>query len=159
MADRQVIRIRSYGVLAKSEYVAGGAITPGHLVDINSSNQVVVHASEGGNSKQLFADVDDMQGRVIDTPYASGERVHVWHVRSGDSVNAILADGETVAIGDLLMSAGDGTVKKYVADAIDSTAATDTVQPNKIVGWAEVALDLSDSSTADPSARLIMRII
>lgn len=158
MADRQVIRIASYGTPIKEERAAGGVITPGHLVTINSSNAVVVHPTAGGNAQKAFADVDDMQGRTIDDNYASGDRVHIWFAQPGERVNAILKDGENVVIGDALMSAGDGTLAKLVPDEIDSTAATDTVQPNKIVGYATHALDLSGSSGVDPSARLIIRV-
>ena len=107
---------------------------------------------------KFFALEDELQGKGIDDAYAVDAIVQYDQYLPGDRVNAILADGETVVIGDRLMSAGDGTLKKYVAQV--ETSAGITVTPNMIVGIAKAALDLSGSSAADPaSARLAVQIV
>lgn len=144
----------------REEALANAAITPGHLIELMSTGKIKVHASAGGNVKgAFFALEDELQGREIGTAYTAGELVQYNHFRPGDRVNAILADGETVVIGDELMSAGDGTLKKYVAQQ-DVSADITTIAPNLIVGIARTALDLSGSSAADPaSARITCQII
>lgn len=136
------------GTPEREEFTAGGTITPGQLLEIDSSDNVIVHNSAGQNVYSLFALENDIEGDDIDDDYASGEQVQCAWASPGHIVNALIKDGENIAIGDWLESDGTGDLAEHAAD--DSTSTNYT---NQIVGIAREALDLSDSSGADPSSR------
>ena len=47
--------------LAK-ERIAGGVITPGHLVEVNTSDQLVVHSTAQGQASPTFARENEIVG-------------------------------------------------------------------------------------------------
>jgi hypothetical protein len=94
-----------------------------------------------------FAVEDELQGGSIDDAYAASSRVQVWTPQRGDVVYALLKDGQNVVIGDLLESAGDGTLQKWVADTWTSQNVG-TIYGQVIVGTALEAVDLSNSAVA-----------
>lgn len=126
------------------EAIAAAAITPGHLLEITSADQVrglntvQKHASAGGVAAPMFAIEDALQGNTIDDDYAADAIVRLWHALPGDEIYALLADGENVTVGDELQSNGDGTLSKatgtnletgHVAEAledVDLTTGTST---------------------------------
>lgn len=135
------------------EYPAHAAITPGHLITLNSDGEVAVHATSDGPVLPMFAIADALQGKDISQPYAAGDQVQVWVPNRGDIINAILLDGESVVIGDLLSSAANGELKK-----LDNSTSLGDVE--HAVGVALAALDLSSSSTTLTSvARIAVRVI
>lgn len=145
----------------RKERIANAAITPGHLVELMSTDKVRVHATAGGNCQKAFAVENDLIGADIDTAYAALARVQFEVMERGSEVNAILKNGENVAIGDFLESAGNGELQKHVAD-VDLNApgsANFTVYTNQIVAVAIQAVNLSDSSDADPSNRIKVEIL
>ncbi len=151
MSSAKTIILKGMGI--RNERVANAAITPGHLVETMSTGYVRVHATAGGHGQKAFAVEDDLQGNTISTAYATSGRVQYEVMQRGAVVNALIADGSTVVIGSPLESAGDGTLQVYVAD--DSAS----IPTNNIVGYAIEALDLSDSSGADPaSARCAVEV-
>lgn len=131
---RNTIALR--GNIAKDELVAAGAITPGHLVKRSSATQCVVHATEGGYAEALFAAEDALQGNTVDTAYASTNVVQLLRPSKGQRVNAIIAAGQNVAAGDLLISAGDGTLKRLAG-------ASSGVTVRQAIAVAAEALNLS----------------
>ena len=146
------IKIKNY-LKVFEEYAAYAAITPGHLIYLKSDGTVAVHAEEDGNVLPMFAIEDELQGNGVDDAYAAGDRVQVWIPTRGDQVNAILKDEEVVAIGDFLVSAGNGELKKYDA----TTSVLDAERP---IAVALAALDLSSSSAATVAAtRISVRIM
>lgn len=156
MAANKTVLVR--GEFFKEEFTAAGTITPGHLLQIDSNGKVVVHASSGGNSYPLVALENDLVGDDIDDTYASGDRVQCAWLYPGCTINAKLADGQSVHKGDLLMSAGDGTLTEYVAQ-VDSAADVETIVPRKIFGIAREAVDMSGSSGVDPSGRILVTVL
>lgn len=126
------------------EKLAGGVIIPGHLVEVTAADTFVVHNTAAANAQKVFAleNVADASG--IDDAYVSGETVRSLYPARGDEINALVAaSAPAIVIGDALESAGDGTVRKAVADA-----ATDTTQRDSIVGYANVAVDNSGGGAA-----------
>ena len=111
----------------------------------------------------MFDDAEPLAQALIDEAYAANAPVQCWIPYRGDIVNAILADGQKVAIGDALTSDGYGRLKKHVTDTGASTVPW-TVYPEQIVGYAAEALDLSGSSGTEVSGplgyhkRLLVRI-
>lgn len=97
------------------EKVAGGTITPGHLVKLNSSDQLVVHSLAGGKWIGAIAVEDDHNGKDIDDNYSANDYVQAEVLGRGCYVNGLVAAGAAaLVIGDLVEPAGDGTVRKVV---------------------------------------------
>ena len=141
------------------EAVANATITPGMLIELMSTGKVRAHASAGGNVAPIMVALEDeLQGKGIDDDYAANAPVQCWIPYRGDEVNAIVKDGQNIAIGDLLESAGNGEVQKHVAD-VDSSNDITFIYPNQIVGVALEAVNMSGSSLADPDGRIRMRIV
>ncbi len=156
------IKVKKYSDVIE-EMVASAAVTPGMLLIIESTGKVKAHDQADKDAFPIFALEDELQGKGIDDAYAANAPVQCWIPYRGDIVNAILADGEKVDIGDPLTSDGHGRLKKHVTDT-GSSAVPWTVYPEQIVGYAAEALDLSGSSGAEVSGplgyhkRLLVRI-
>ena len=156
------IKVKKYSDVIE-EMVASAAITPGMLLIIENTGKVKAHDQADKDVFPIFALEDELQGKGIDDAYAANAPVQCWIPYRGDIVNAILADGEKVDIGDPLTSDGYGRLKKHVTDT-GSSAAPWTVYPEQIVGYAAEALDLSGSSGTEVSGplgyhkRLLVRI-
>ena len=152
MATTKVIVVEQYGGKASKEYKAAEAITPGHLCLLNSSGNVKKHDLASGLAPALFAVEDGAQGKEISEAYEADDRVNLFVGRPGDVVNAILANGETAVIGSYLESAGDGTLQVHTEDSNNTDSSV-------VVGYAKEAVDMSDSSSVDPSGRILVEII
>lgn len=156
------IKVKKYSDVIE-EMVASAAITPGMLLIIESTGKVKAHNQADKDVFPIFALEDELQGKGIDDAYAANAPVQCWIPYRGDIVNAILADGQKVVIGDPLTSDGYGRLKKHVTDTGASTVPW-TVYPEQIVGYAAEALDLSGSSGTEVSGplgyhkRLLVRI-
>ena len=142
------IKVKKYSDVIE-EFVAAGTITPGMLVELDTTGKVKAHSDEDGNVLPMFALEDELQGKTIDDNYVATDPVQVWIPYRGDQVNAILAAGENVSIGTFLTS--DGTGKLHAAPALTSTG---DVAPSQIVG---VATEAVNAASAD--ARIIIRIV
>lgn len=135
------VKVKKYSDVIE-EFVAGGTITPGMLLDISATNTVT--AATGAGTLPVFALEDELQGKGIDNKYASGDPVQCWIPYRGDIVNAILKSNNKVVVGDGIASNGDGKVKK--------AGTSDTP-----IGFAVTAVDLTGSGATD--ARVLVRII
>jgi len=143
MAKRTILIVNHSNSFFEAD--AASAITPGHLVELNSDGDVLSHSTPAGAAMKQFAIEGALQGNGITDAYAAEDPVRVWTPQPGDEVYALLADGETAVIGDFLESAGDGTLAVYSAGVI--------------VAQATEAVDMSLSSGEDPTGRIIVRII
>lgn len=124
----------------RKERDAGGTIIPGHLLQLDADGDVVVHpTAEGVIGPRWFAVENDIAGDDIDDAYASGEVCQIQSARPGEEINAILAVSQTIGIGDLLISAGNGQVTELVAES-------GGVLLNSVIGMALDAVT-SDSAT------------
>jgi len=150
MANQIVIK----GTPIKVEYKASGTPTPGHLLEMASATEAKVHASAGQPAEKFFALEDELQGRAYTTAYTAATQMQCGHFRPGDVVNALIANGETIAVGDELESNGNGELRKYTTDSAGAVE-----YPNSLVGVSLDAVDMSDSSAADPSGRCRVRIL
>jgi hypothetical protein len=123
------------------EFVANGAILPGMLVEQTPSAATIrTHRTASGPQIPMFAIEDALQGKGIDDTYATGDQVRVWIPQRGDQVYALLKDEQTIAIGDLMESDGEGRLQKHTSATADSSTY---IYYNQIVGWALEAKDLS----------------
>lgn len=148
--SRNTIIMKGRGI--RKERMANAAITPGHLVEVMTTNKVRVHATAGGNAQKAFAVENDLIGAGITTDYAAGDQVQYEVMERGAEVNALLANGQNVAIGAALESAGNGELRAYTHDS----AGLDTT--NNIIAYALEAVDMSDSSAADPAGRIFVEV-
>lgn len=112
------------------ERLAGAAgIVPGDLLEVTSADALVVHNSAGVIAEKMFALQNTPVSGDIDTAYADGDTVRAGIFHSGQVVNARLAAAAlAVVIGDLIESAGDGTVRKAVPIVVltDNSGGTGT---------------------------------
>lgn len=147
------VKVKNYSDIFE-EYKAYAAITPGNLVEIYSTDGYVrKHSTEGGNALPMFALEDALQGKDIDDDYAAGDKVQCWIPGRGDQVYALLEDGETIVIGDWLMSNGSGRLQKVDAETLSAAEAI------SVIAQALEALDLSGSSGTETTQRLLVRIV
>lgn len=131
------------------EREAGGAITPGMLVEIDSSDNFIVHNTAGGICSKMVAVESAITGDDIDHPYATGEVTLVNACRTGDEVLLRASNGEAIVIGSFLESDGAGAVQVATEDSAGATEYSASV-----VAVAVEAKDMSDSSAADPTVVL-----
>lgn len=153
---KHTIKLKNYLNIFE-ELVASEAITPGMLIELTSAGEVKKHATASGNALPMFATEDALQGKTIDDAYAHEDPVQVWVPQRGDIVNALLADGQHVEIGDFLESNGTGYLQKYVADIITSHS-TGVIYGNAIVGQAIEHVDLSGSEGTHPESGLRIKV-
>lgn len=149
---KQTITLKKYVDIA-NEYNAAEEITPGMLVNINSSGTVKKNDGAGVPCPKMFAVEDELQGGTIDTAFASGAPVQCYTFVSGEEVLARLANGQSVEIGDLLVSNGDGTLKEFTSDS------TSTVVEDYAIAQALEAVDMSGSDGEDPENTIAVRIL
>lgn len=150
MATAKTIGLKAPGV--REEFTASEAITPGHLVEFGGSNEIQKHSTAGGEIGAVKIAVEnDVVGDDVDTDYVSGEQVQVDAPHGGAVYMLRLANGENVSKGDLLESAGDGTLQA-------AGTASSAGEHAPIVGEANEAVDMSGSSAADPSGKIEVRI-
>lgn len=126
MASTNPNRIILSGEVTHKEYQAGGAITPGHLCEIDANGDIIVNNSAADvNAAALFARENLEAGDGIGDVYADNDWVQAEWCHPGAEVYAWLKLGVTVANGALLESAGDGTLQafttgKAVAQAMEA---------------------------------------
>ena len=133
-------RIHSKGSFRQEEAIAAGTISPGDLIQLDSNGNVVVHNTDGGYAEKAFAQEDQLQGNTVNDDYVVDSIVTYLLPVQGSEVNALIKAGETIAIGDKLISGADGTL-------IEDASAAGTVQ--EIVAVAVEANNLSASAAVN----------
>ena len=141
------VKLKNFSDVNEEYTATAAALIPGMLLELDSAGKVKAHATAGGNVLPMFAFEDELQGKGIDDAYAVSDKIQVWIPGRGDQVYAILADDNSVAIGDFLESNGAGFLQKHAADVSDAANVT-----NQIVGVALEAVDLTGDSSAESSA-------
>ncbi len=135
-------RIQSKGPFRHDEAKAATAlIYPGHLLKFNSAGKVLAHANEGGKAEAIFAGEDALQGKTVATIYTLNSVVDLVIPGKGSEVNAMIQDEQDIAIGDQLISAGDGTLIEVSEDSAGSTS--------EVIAVATAACDLTGSNTSN----------
>lgn len=110
-SKRKVICLRGDDCcIIDEQLVAAEAITPGHLIEVNAG-KYRKHASASGAGAAIFADYRGEMGKSIDTDYAINDRVKAIFAGQGCRINAIVASGDTITMGQELESDGAGRLK------------------------------------------------
>ena len=142
-------RIHLKGVGRHDEALASGVVRPGQLLRINVVGDVIPHNIVLGEAERLFAAEDALQGRGIETNYASGERVTIIIAAPGDEIYAWLRVGEYVRRGEFLGSDGAGHL--IGSEESGLTAGVDSVA---------VALEtINNSESGDNNTRIKVRVL
>lgn len=111
---------------------AAGTILPGELIKVNSSKQVLRHATAGGHASKIFAienrkggtyTSSGITGNLLATAYASTDLVFYVRPCAGMCINAMLKAGISFSAGDKLVSAGDGSLKKWTSEELGAIIA------------------------------------
>ena len=147
--DEKTVLLKGSPLRKELAMTASEAILPGHLVERVAAGTLSKHSTAASVAAKSFALENESDGSGIDNAYGDGENVIFVTCTSGDEVSAILADSNTIVIGDFLESNGDGTLKKVATDA-----ATDDTQRESVVGVALEAVTTSGST-----ARLKIEVI
>lgn len=137
------------------EAIAAEAIAPGSLVEVTSAGKVKNHATAQGNAIPYFVMEDAILGKTINDNVAKDDLARVMVAGRGDEVNAILDTLQTIVVGDLLASAGDGTLEKFTAIKCDSGASEGAVT----TPLQAVAVALEAVATTSATKRIKVRII
>ncbi len=132
------------------EDVANATITPGQLVEFNSSNgKLQRHSTLKGNAMAMFAKEDVANGATISTNYSATNRIQYIIPCRGGEVYAQLTTSQTIKKGDFLVSSGDGNLQKF---EIDSGENPDFI--HRIVAMA-----MEDKTTTGATARIIVQVV
>jgi len=118
MSPEAANRIHSKGPYTHEEYnTTEAGLYPGMLLNLNSSGNVEIHSDENGRAEALFAEEDALQGRTVSQVYELDDVTDQVLVQCilpglGCEIRALIQDEQDVAIGDRLVSAGDGRLKR-----------------------------------------------
>lgn len=133
-----ITKLGQFGVIERPA-AAASAIKPGMLLQI-TGGEYEKHGSAGGDALPVFADARVDQSNLDDfatiSTYADGDSIS--GVYGGLTVRGWLAASQTIADHQPLQSNGDGTLTAFVGQ--DLAAASGTVSPDRIVGYADGAI-------------------
>lgn len=156
MATPKTILLKGDGLF--KEALAGGAITPGHLINRNSSNQFVVHGTAAAETIPMFAVEDEAQGKDITDAYASGEIVNAVIPEKGAEIYALVpANAAAIVVGDLLESNGGGTLRKRTPFSQSGTTPFAVTPAGYTIARALEAVD--NSANAAGPVRIKVEIV
>ena len=104
------------------EGVAVAAHLPGTLLKQTASGLEAQDATATDRAAlPLFADKDSMRQKSVDDAWVINENMAAVLGRSGDILNVLVATGQTLAIGDALVSNGAGLLIKATDTVDDGT--------------------------------------
>lgn len=112
------------------EGVAGSALYPGQLVKKNSSGNIVVHDVQGGPALLRVIKEDSLKANTVLQALTSGDVVPYHVAAKGNKLLMLLKNGQNVAIGEPLMSAGDGTLITNPGEQLANIVAPSTTITN-----------------------------
>lgn len=125
------------------EAAAAASVIPGMLLKVNTAGTVQAHGTADGAALGRFVAIENLwsdhgAGAAIDHAYATGETVHYIPAVPGDELYMLVADSQTITIGDPLVSNGDGYLK-------EATVGAGTLA-DAIVGYAASAVTTSGAT-------------
>ena len=143
------IRVGSHDGSAIIGYRAGAAFTPGHLVElynVSNENKWRKNASVTEIAAHSIAldKPDEVDNTGIEDAYAANENVEAAYLRPGAVFYGIVASGQDITNGELLMSDGTGMLR--------TAAATTQIAGD---GWMQ-SLDNLGSVAADTRCRVLV---
>ncbi|MDD3631055.1 MAG: hypothetical protein PHF55_08545 [Bacteroidales bacterium] len=123
---KNTIVLKGKGI--KSEFLCKEDIYPGMLVELTAENGVIkLQKNTNANNLKETCFVTEYEafGKTILDKAAAGDSAHVYFANAGDVIYARV--DSNVAVGDKLVSNGDGTLKKGdTANAVGTSTAIAT---------------------------------
>lgn len=98
-------------------------IRPGQLLEMNTSEQIIIHASANGPARPTRVAVENPYGSdptvaAIETNYAIADNVRYIYPQAGDLCNMLIEASAVLVKGvTMLASAGDGSLQAITPDA------------------------------------------
>ncbi len=104
---------------------AGAAFTPGHLIELYSvSNELKWRKNDSVTEIAAISIAldkpDEVDNTGIEDAYAANENVEAAYLRAGAVFNGIVASGQNITDGELLMSDGTGMLRTAAATTQDA---------------------------------------
>lgn len=128
----------------RKEAIAGGTITPGDLVTLNSAGQLIRHATAKGANLRMFAVENDLVGKGIDDNYVVNDYAQAEILPAGGEVLAfVAAAASAIVIGDYLESDGAGGLRKLTPASQSGTTPFAVVTEGRAIAQAIQAVDNS----------------
>ncbi len=141
----------------RKEAVAGGAIVPGMLLNLNSSSQLIAHATAKGPAAPLFAVENDIVGKGIDDAYATNDYVQAEYLHSGCQVYGLVAaSAAAIVVGDLLESDGTGCFRKRTAESQLTTGDYTFTSAGSAIAQAISAVDNSGNASSRARIKVVI---
>ena len=140
---KNTIVVKGKGI--KSDFLCKEDIYPGMLVELVADNGVIkLQKNTNANNLKETCFVTEYEafGKTILDKAAAGDTAHVYFANAGDVIYARV--DSNVAVGDKLVSNGDGTLKKgNTANAVGTSDAITTLKT-----YADVASGLTINANA-----------
>lgn len=121
----KTVTVLGNDLVVRREGIAGGVITPGHLIE-GPATAVIAHNSAGQTAQKSFAVENDIVGNGIDDDYAANDTVLYGVFPAGSIVYAIAGTGGVTAE-DIVESNGDGALRTQAASAATAESARHSV--------------------------------
>jgi len=125
-----------YRKLQSKTLAAAQTPYPGMLLKMTSAGTLTVHTTSGGPAERLIAIEDALQGGLVSDAYTAETVCDCALMAPGSESQVLIVAGEDIAIGDLLMSNGDGKFAERTST-------------NTVLCIATEACDLSASGAID----------
>jgi hypothetical protein len=132
MAKRTIILEGITRCIYNEAKINSAVLYPGSLVKKDSNGELVPHDVRGGKAERMFLREDSIQGNTYTTIYADDEPGQYYTCPAGTVLQGRLKAGENVAINDLLISYGDGTLCKAASKFLANIAAVSTTVTNTV---------------------------
>jgi hypothetical protein len=127
----------------REEAKCSEALSPGHLLQYDSSGYVKKQATAGEQCAVMVAVENSLEGDGVTDAYASGDRVQYVHLKSGEQFLARIKNGEDIAKGDRLVSGASGLFME------EDTDSSSQLSNQSVLAIALEACDMSSSSGGD----------
>ena len=121
---------------------AGETILPGMLCEVNSSGAAITHNVSGQGGYYFVADVNFIEQKGVADALTIGGTGQFFYPRPGETYNLVLADSETITVGEALTSDAAGAVRSALLTGAE-----------EILFYAEEAIT-TDGATARIRARV-----
>ena len=121
---------------------SGETILPGMLCEVDSSGNAITHNVSGQGGYYFIADVNFIEQKGTADALTIGGTGQFFYPRPGETYNLVLADSQTITVGEALTSDAAGAVRSALTDGKE-----------EILFYAEEAITTS-GATARINARV-----
>lgn len=145
---KNTIVLKGKGI--KSEFLCKEEVYPGMLVELTAENGVIkLQKNTNANNLKETCFVTEYEafGKTILDKAAAGDTAHVYFANAGDVIYARV--DSNVAVGDKLVSKGDGILKKF--DTANATGTNNAIATAPTYQGVASGLTINGTSDALPN--------